>query len=232
MFNQALAHDGYQCVITGIIDEYLLCNCAELLTVHDGTVALTIQVAHILNELMMQGVDPMGTSKEAKTYYAAGAIAILNSFGWSNFTEAFIQQGGVHEAWNLLSLQEDLHHKFNALKLWFECTPQPGHYKICVSDGGAEEFIHCLFVAPKSHVDGAPMFVEFTSKVKEVPPPDPLLLAFHATCARVAHISGAAEFFDWLEWDAEETNVLAFDGSSAQLLSNLMSPLFVLKAMS
>jgi len=37
-------------------------------------------------------------------------------------------------------------------------------------------------------------------------------------------MSGAAEFFDKLEWDAEETEVLASDGSSAQLLSNLLSP--------
>ena len=57
-----------------------------------------------------------------------------------------------------------------------------------------------------------------------VPPPDPKLLALHATCARVAHMSGAAEFFDKLERDVEETEVLAFDGSSAHLLRNLMSP--------
>jgi hypothetical protein len=51
-------------------------------------------------------------------------------------------------------------------------------------------------VGPQPHVDGAPMVVEFTSEVEGVPLPDPLLLVLHATCARVAHMSGAAGFFD------------------------------------
>ena len=37
-------------------------------------------------------------------------------------------------------------------------------------------------------------------------------------------MSGAAEAFDELERDVEETRVLAFDGSSARLLDHLMSP--------
>ena len=37
-------------------------------------------------------------------------------------------------------------------------------------------------------------------------------------------MSGAAELLSKLERDAEETNVLAFGGSSAHLLSDLMSP--------
>lgn len=107
---------------------------------------------------------------------------------------------------------------------------QPGRYEVCVFNGGDEEYI-CLFVGPKPHVDDDPMAVEFTSQFEEAPPPDPVLLALHATCARVAHMSGAAEFFDRLQQDAEETRVLAFDGSSAPLLGNLMSPFAVLEVM-
>jgi len=73
------------------------------------------------------------------------------------------------------------------------------------------------------------MVVEFDSGHPDAPPPDPHLLALHATCARVAHMSGAAEFLDQLQWDAEETKVLAFDGSSADLLSNLISPFAVIR---
>ena len=74
----------------------------------------------------------------------------------------------------------------------------------------------------------APMVVEFRSGYRGAPPPDPQLLALHATCARVAHMSGAAQFFNQLQWDAEETDVLAFDRSSAGLLSNLISPFSVI----
>jgi len=106
---------------------------------------------------------------------------------------------------------------------------QPNRYKVCVFHEEDEGYIRRNFVGPKPHIDGAPMVVEFNSKHKEAPPPDPQLLALHATCARVAHMSGAAEFFNKLEWDAEETRVLAFDGSSAHLLTNLISPFAVIR---
>ncbi|KAF8549144.1 hypothetical protein OG21DRAFT_1421787, partial [Imleria badia] len=211
---RALARDGYRCMITAMIDETSLRRCADLRTIRKrgGINAVTVQTAHILNESTMQGTDPAGTSENsAENHYAAGAMAILECFGLSNFTEAFKRQGGVHEFWNLLSLEPNLHRKFDTLDLWFESTPQPGRYSVCVSDEYAEGYIR-LFAGPKPHVDGAPM-VEFTSQFKELPPPDPLLLALHATCARVAHMSGAAEFFD-------------------RLLSNLMSPFAVLDIVS
>ena len=105
---------------------------------------------------------------------------------------------------------------------------RPNRYKVCVFHESDEGYIHRVFVGPKDHVDGAPMVVEFASGYQEAPPPDPQLLALHATCARVAHMSGAAQFFNQLQWDAEETDVLAFDRSSAGLLSNLISPFSVI----
>ena len=83
-------------------------------------------------------------------------------------------------------------------------------------------------MGPKPHIDGAPMVVEFTSQFDNAPPPNPHLLAMHGICARVAHMSGAADFFYRLERDAEEMTVLASDGSSAPLLSNLISPFAVI----
>ena len=54
--------------------------------------------------------------------------------------------------------------------------------------------------------------------------PDPQLLGLHAACSRVAHMSGAAEAFDDVERDVEDTRVLAFNGSSAHLLDHLLTP--------
>jgi hypothetical protein len=65
---------------------------------------------------------------------------------------------------------------------------------------------------------------ECEAKGKPIPElPNPDLIALHAACARVAHMSGAAEYFDMLERDAEETTVLASDGGSAYLLHGLLS---------
>ena len=45
-------------------------------------------------------------------------------------------------------------------------------------------------------------------------------------------MSGAAEAFDELEREAEGTMVLAFDGSSARLLDQLMLPLAMVPGVS
>ena len=65
---------------------------------------------------------------------------------------------------------------------------------------------------------------ECEAKGKQIPAlPDGDLIALHAACARVAWMSGAAEFFDMLEPDAEEMTVLASDGSSAYILRGLLN---------
>ena len=65
---------------------------------------------------------------------------------------------------------------------------------------------------------------ECEEKGKQIPAlPDADLIALHAACARVAYLSGAAEYFDMLERDAEDTTVLASDGSSASLLLGLLN---------
>ena len=75
------------------------------------------------------------------------------------------------------------------------------------------------------HLTGnLPDLVKFSSKVANARLPSPILLGLHAACARVLHMSGAAEVIDELDRDVEETRVLAFDGSSACLLDHLMTP--------
>ena len=69
------------------------------------------------------------------------------------------------------------------------------------------------------------LFVTFSSNDNGLVLPDPRLLPLHATCVRVAHLSGAAEAFNKVERDLEDAIVLAFDGSSAHLLDHLLAPL-------
>jgi len=55
--------------------------------------------------------------------------------------------------------------------------------------------------------------------------PNPCFLALHATCARVAHMSGAAEVYDMVSLDdAKEIKVLAEDGANGDLLYHLLAP--------
>jgi hypothetical protein len=65
MPDQALARDGYRCMLTGMFDRTSLkCNrelrqqCDDL----PGATATTVQACHILNESTMRGIDPTGAS--------------------------------------------------------------------------------------------------------------------------------------------------------------------------
>ena len=63
-------------------------------------------------------------------------------------------------------------------------------------------------------------FVTFSSTDPEyLPVPAPELLTLHATCCKVAHLSGAAEYIDKVYRDVEEMGVLASDGTSGDILS-------------
>ena len=49
------------------------------------------------------------------------------------------------------------------------------------------------------------MVIDLSSNLQGLPHPDPRILALHATCARVGHLSGAADLFDTLEEDREDS---------------------------
>jgi len=51
-----------------------------------------------------------------------------------------------------------------------------------------------------------------------LPLPHPEMLALHATCAKVAHLSGAGEYMNKIVDDMETLDVLVDDGSSKDLL--------------
>ena len=53
--------------------------------------------------------------------------------------------------------------------------------------------------------------------------PSPFYLQLHALCSEVANLSGAGDYIDLIEDKLEELNVLAEDGSSADLLSFALS---------
>ena len=139
----------------------------------------------------------------------------------------------------MLSLQGDCHSYFDELNMWFESTDmvrhpqtfelpslirtQPHKYRVCVADDICANLLKMIGHLTPDHL-GHPC-VTFSGSAEGVRLPYPKLLALHAACARVAHMSGAAEAFDEIECDIEETRVLAFDGSSARALDHLLTPL-------
>jgi hypothetical protein len=72
-----------------------------------------------------------------------------------------------------------------------------------------------------------PAIVTFTDHgaeddLPEVPLPSSKLLALHATCARVAHMSGAAEYLNFCDREREFAPELKADGSMAMVLEEAL----------
>lgn len=141
MFNQALARDGYQCMITRMIDETSLGRCADLRTIQqrDRINAVTIQTAHTLNDSTMQDTDPAETSENVRRWIRCGFIGRCRVL--TRYPDSRWRYGHSGVLWivrirrgfrttrcsrspNLLSLEPNFRHKFNNLDLWFESTLQ------------------------------------------------------------------------------------------------------------
>jgi hypothetical protein len=71
--------------------------------------------------------------------------------------------------------------------------------------------------------DNIPPLVTFTSTNPDLYLPDPRYLKLHAACCKVTNLSGVGEYIREFYRRLEETDVLANDGTSADLLSFALS---------
>ncbi|XP_006461533.1 hypothetical protein AGABI2DRAFT_118411 [Agaricus bisporus var. bisporus H97] len=131
--------------------------------------------------------------------YKASILAVLKQFQCD--ISAFNGEK-VHSLTNVITMQKDIHDAFDRLELCFEATSVKDRYRVKSFNRGR---IHPRM---KDHVTFS------TEDPQTLPVPSPELLALHATCCKVAHLSGSAEFIDCVYHDPEETGVLASDGTS------------------
>ena len=143
-------------------------------------------------------------------------------FGIESLAREFLTADGVHDLGNLLSLESHVREHFGcSLKVPTRCVicestrdtnlivTQSNHYIACVSGRSTRSI--------SADLDTFGLMVTFSSNSKSTRLPNPQLLVLHVVCARDVHMSGAAEAFDELGCDTEDTRLLAFGGSSARL---------------
>ncbi|KAJ3782032.1 hypothetical protein GGU10DRAFT_276343, partial [Lentinula aff. detonsa] len=193
---KALIRDRYRCTITGIYDRGAPESIVSQ-TMRETQPTGHLEGAHIVPDSTYFDVDQ--TKKKA---YSASVLAVLKRFGYD---VELINGNKVHSLFNIMTLSHDAHDAFDRLELWLEATNQVNRYRVAT----ASKFL----VA-----GGLPEFIEFTSSHPKLPLPSPDLLALHAVCAKVAHLSGAGEYVEQLDRDVEELCVLAADGQSFQTL--------------
>ncbi|OCH88615.1 hypothetical protein OBBRIDRAFT_795086 [Obba rivulosa] len=116
-----------------------------------------------------------------------------------------------------MTLSIDNHRHFDALDIWLEPTEDVDIYLMRSRYNFLLEYLpKKITFEPNTRVD------KKTGEMCLFPNPDRKLLALHASCAQVFHLSGAAEYVEKVLRDIEETKVLASNGGSAYLLHNAL----------
>ncbi|KII93031.1 hypothetical protein PLICRDRAFT_672317 [Plicaturopsis crispa FD-325 SS-3] len=200
----ALERDSYRCLVTGKYDALAAKRGVPLSEIQKFGSAVNTECAHIVPASTYFNLGASDPDKASKRDYAASVLAVLQRFGYN-----VDQLNGekVHSLFNVMTLAHDAHDLFDQwLNLWLEATDTPNCYRVRVSKA--------IFEDP-----GRELVTFTTSDPELLPLPSAELLALHATCANVAHLSGASEYLNKFERDVESVKVMAFDGSSFETLN-------------
>ncbi|KAJ3712859.1 hypothetical protein C8R42DRAFT_615201 [Lentinula raphanica] len=198
----ALYRDGYKCVVNGRYDLSAPDISVEE-ALNAGGCVLT-RLAHIVPDSTY-----FTLSDNNKKGYAASVLAVLKRSGYDVNK---INGDTVHSLYNVMTMQRDTHEFFDCLEIYFEETDTVNCYRVIAFDTRIQE----------------PRTVTLTTPDPVLYPlPDPKLLALHATCAKVAHLSGAGEYLDKIDYDEETIGVLATDGGSFEVLNQALRRSFI-----
>ncbi|GBE88143.1 hypothetical protein SCP_1203730 [Sparassis crispa] len=198
--NKALVRDGFRCVVTGAYDFISVMRSEELAgrARSEGVNLTYTECAHILSES-----TNLNTANSDKVW------SIMNTFSSRKNLSDDLNGAKIHRLENVMTLEPSVHRSFDALEIWFIVTKTKNKYKL---EGRSDLYLRQL-----------PNDVTFTTIDPELlPVPSPDYLALHAACAKVAHLSGAAEYINKVLRDLEEMPVLSEDGSSARLLEDAL----------
>ncbi|KAF8968556.1 hypothetical protein BDZ97DRAFT_1799021 [Flammula alnicola] len=201
----ALIRDGFRCVVTGKYDMHSVKKIRELEEMVRSDLSLRTnptECAHIFAESTNSSIE----SGSAKRDYAATMWGVMRRFGHENLPED-LNGSKVHRLENVMTLVLGFHVDFDQLKVWFVATEETNKYKL----EATEAYI----------LRGYPEYVTFTTPDQvKLPVPSPIYLAIHAACAKIAHLSGAAECIDKFYQDMEDSTTLNPNGASAGTLEH------------
>ncbi|KAF9502615.1 hypothetical protein BS47DRAFT_1490670 [Hydnum rufescens UP504] len=117
----------------------------------------------------------------------------------------------IHALTNALTLDSSVHEAFDSLRIYLDPISEvPNGYRL----GAFPERILTLL--------GLPSRVVFKSSDPLLPLPNPRYLELHAAAAKVAHLSGTADYIEKTLRDLETVRVLSENGSSAELLKSVL----------
>ncbi|KIY72631.1 hypothetical protein CYLTODRAFT_486271 [Cylindrobasidium torrendii FP15055 ss-10] len=171
---KALFRNDYRCILSGVheIDFY------ENMPV--GARVATTHCAHIFDESTIE----FSSAKIVlgKQEYTANIWTIMRHIGYPDILDE-LKGPLIHRLGNVMTLEATLHGMFHDLDLCLDATGNPNEYKVT----GPSGLLESLAV-------GCPTKVTL-SNTCGLEPPSPTYLAIHAACYRIAHLSGAVDWY-------------------------------------
>lgn len=171
---------------------------------------------------------------------------MLKMFGLEHEVEKLIGRQ-ANTLSNVLTLNHNVHQAFDRFGIWLEEVPGQVRFTFCpnfflshdkaiqsqentynvVMAENERRALQALIPRPATCVtfkvdsDCAAFCKEKGTALPDLPSRD--LIGLRAACARVAHMSGAAEQIDQIYRDEGDTTVMANDGSTGDLLISLLN---------
>ncbi|KIO15597.1 hypothetical protein M407DRAFT_237050 [Tulasnella calospora MUT 4182] len=210
---KALKRDNYRCVVTGSYDGATFQKRRKTDPTFKVDSTQFTQAAHIFPDSLNQNLTWSDDLPGKKAEYSATAWAVVQRFGKVSVITESLNGPDIHRVENVLTMCLSAHELFDKLELWFEATNVPNTYNMCSNDEGNFELVNPPVLRQ----------VTLSSTSDLIPLPNSHYLRIHAACAKVAHLSGAAEYLETILDEWEERPVLASDGGSADMLSFLLA---------
>ena len=185
--------------------------------------------AHIFAESTNSSIDP----QSAKRDYAATMWAVMCRFGHDTLPDD-LNGPKVHRLENVMTMVPGAHRRFDQLAIWLVATVRQFNFDFLraltyCDTHQREENKYKVEGKNPFHLRSYPEYVTFTTPDRvKFPLPSPTYLAIHAACAKVAHLSGAAECIDKFYRDMEDGKTLNSDGASASILEEAIRGLQVI----
>ncbi|KIY64682.1 hypothetical protein CYLTODRAFT_492903 [Cylindrobasidium torrendii FP15055 ss-10] len=177
---KALVRDNHRCMLSGAYDAQSYLGMKMHIS---GARVEETHCAHIFDE----STNDFTTAKVviAKKEYAANVWTIMRYMGYPDvLTE--LKGSSIHRLGNVLTLTATLHRVFEKLQFCLDATGNPNEYNVMAAPGVMSEFETVGLASPAKVT---------LSNACGLEPPSPTYLAIHAACYRIAHLSGAADWY-------------------------------------
>ncbi|KAJ6576625.1 hypothetical protein DFH09DRAFT_364914 [Mycena vulgaris] len=197
--------DRRRCVFTAKGDRpSLLEEHPDVADITDPQRSERLQVAHIISQSLTTGMSGLTDTAKTKLEWASSASAILDRFAGIEIKN-LLGELDLHTPINAMMSTFGPHDMFDNLGIWFEPAKD-------AQGNGIPHTYELIDSAPWRQPDllyRVTFNQTSTFEGESVEPPSPVLLALHAACARIAHMSGAADILERFDKDLDPHPVLS-----------------------